>query len=167
MLKNIKMSKTKVIILAISIIGLVISIGYFVYFVSGVSSTYPPIRKYEYRGSFNQLITGIRNYTLTNADVKFKIADTVGNKDNGYAIYLNIETKTNQDSIEYDLRCEEYNSKGNPNLTIISLVEVCNKTQNMGGYSTKAKGVDGLVNEFELNILKSLKDNQKIQISPL
>jgi hypothetical protein len=164
---NIKMSKTKVIILAISIIGLIIVIGVFDYFVSGVSSTYPPIRKYEYKGSFNQLITGIRDYTLSNADVKFKITDTVGNKDNGYAIYLNIETKTNQDSIEYDLKCEEYNSKGNPNLTIISLVEAYNKTQNIGGYSKKTKGVDDLVNEFELNILKPFNDNQKVHISPL
>lgn len=147
------MSKTKVII-PISIIGLVIIIGFFVYFVSGLSSTYPPIRKYEYKGSLNQLVTSIREYTLTNADVKFKITDTVGNKENGYAIYLNIETKTNQDSIEYGLKCEEYNSKGNPNLTIISLVEAYNKTQNTGGYSKKAKGVDGLVNEFELNISK-------------
>jgi hypothetical protein len=151
---NIKMSKTKVITLAISIIGLVIVLGYFVYFVSGVSSTYPPIRKYEYKGSFNQFITSIRQYTSTNSDVKFKITDTVGNKENGHAIYLNIETKTNQDSIEYGVRCEEYNSKGNPNLTIISLVEAYNKTQNIGGYSKKAKGVDVLVNEFELIILK-------------
>ncbi len=163
---NINMSKSKLIILAISIIGLIIIIGYFVYFVSGVSSNYPPIRKYEYIGSFNQLITGIRNYTLTNVGVKFKITDTIGNKENGFAIYLNIETKTNQDSIEYGLKCED-NSKGNSNLTIISLVEAYNKTQNTGGYSKKAKGVDALVNEFELNILKALNDKQKIHITPL
>jgi hypothetical protein len=150
---NIKMSKTKIII-PISIIGLAIIIGFFVYFVSGVSSTYPPIRKYEYNGSLNRFIIGIRKYALTNTNVKFKITDTVGDKDKGYAIYLEIETKTNQDSIEYDLKCEENNSKGNPNLTIISLVEAYNKTQNIGGYSKKAKGVDSVANEFELNILK-------------
>ena len=163
---KINMSKNKVI-LAISIAGLFVVIGCFIYFVSGISSTYPPIRKYEYQGSFNQLITGIRNYTLRNADVTFNITDTVGNKDNGYAIYLNIETKINQDSIEYDLKCEDYNSNGIPNLTLISLIEAYNKTQNIGGYSKKAKGIDGLVNEFELNVLGFLKDNQKLHITPL
>ncbi len=142
-------------------------IGGFIYFVAGVSSTYPPIRKYEYLGSFNQFITEIRNYTSINPGVEFKITDTVGSKDNGYATYLIIEMKTNQGNIEYGLKCEEYNSKDNPNKTIISLVEAYNKTRIIGGYSKEAKGIEPLVNNFDVNFLTPLRKSQNIKITPL
>jgi hypothetical protein len=156
--------KTKLIILIASILGFVIIIGCFIHFVTGVSSTYPPIRKYEYIGDYNQFIYNIRKYTSTKSAVKFKVTDTVGSKDNGYAIYLELETIVNQDSIQYGLKCEEY--QGNKGKTIISLVEAYNKTKNTGGYSKNAKGVNPLVSNFDTNFLTPLKNSQNVQITP-
>jgi hypothetical protein len=158
------MKKIKIIILVSIITVVVIIIGYCVYFTAGISSTYPAIRKYEYAGNFNQLINGIRNYTSTDSTVKLKITDTTGNKKNGYAIYLNIETKVDQDSIEYGLKCEEYISDGK---IILSLVEAYNKTRITGGYSKEAKGVEPLVNKFEASFLTPLRNSQKLKITPL
>ena len=67
--------------------ALICFIAIFIYFAAGVSSTYPPIRQYEYLGTTNQFIDGIRKYASTNSDAAFKITDTTGNKKNGYAIY--------------------------------------------------------------------------------
>lgn len=154
----------KLIILVTIITVVVIIIGYCVYFTAGISSTYPAIRKYEYAGNFNQLIIGIRNYTSTDSAVKLKITDTTGNKNNGYATYLNIKMKVNQDSVEYGLKCEEHISDGK---TILSLVEAYNKTRITGGYSKEAKGVEPLVSNFEANFLKPLRNSQNIKITPL
>jgi len=154
------MKKAIIITIALALIGF---ISIFVYFVSGVSSTYPPIKQYIYSGTTDQLIVGIRKYTSTNLGVTFTITDTTGNKENGYATYMNIETK----NVEYSLKCEEQNSDGNLSKTIVSLVFAYDRAKNVGGYSKQAKGIGALTDKFDLNVLKPLKDNQNIQINPL
>lgn len=152
----------KIVIIPISL-ALICVIGFFIYFVSGVSATYPPIREYEYMGTTSQLIDGLRKYASTDSDVVFKVTDTTGYKKTGYAIYMDIKTG----NIKYGLKCEEQNAEGNLRKVNISLVEALDTAQLIGGYSKGAKGIDALVDNFNSTILKALKNNQNIQITPL
>ena len=149
------------------IIGIAIGIGLLIYFGASISSTYPPIKKYEYPSTFSQLISAIHNYASIDSAITFKITDTTGYKEDGYAIYLDIETKINRSNIEYDIKCEEHNSNDNLYKTEISLVGAIDKTLIIGGYSKDAKGIKPLVDEFDLNVIKPLNDNQNIKIIPL
>ena len=157
------MRKTVIIVFLLAVL---IVIGFFIYFVAGVSSTYPPIKKYEYAGTINQLTTNIRNYASVNSDVSFKITDKVGSPQNGYATYGTIKTKGHGSDIEYSIKCEESNS-GNLIKTTISLVEAYDITRNVGGYSKEAKGIEPLVNNFDVNFLTPLRNSQNIKITPL
>ena len=58
-------------------IGLIIVCfaGTCMYFVVGVSSTSPPIKKYKYLGSIDQLIHGIQKYSSSDTNVTIKITD--------------------------------------------------------------------------------------------
>lgn len=152
----------KTILITIGV-ALIVFIAIFLYFVTGVSSTYAPIKQYEYSGTTDQLITVIRKYASTNSGITFEITDTTGNKKNGYATYMSIEAK----NIEYSLKCEEQNSDSNLSKTIVSLVGAYDKSRNIGGYSTEAKGISGMIDKFDLNILKPLRNSQNIKITPL
>jgi hypothetical protein len=158
--------KTKLIIIIGSVLGLVIIISCFVHFVSGVSATYPAIKKYEYSGSFKQLMSNIRNYTSIDSNLSVKITDKVGTKKNGYATYVSIDIKGNPSDIEYSIECEESNS-GKLTKTTISLVEAYDKTHNTGGYNKEAKGIKPLVNNFDINFITPLGNTQNIKITPL
>src|ERR1700676_4229830 len=108
---NKNLMKTKLIILVASILGLVIIISCFVHFVSGVSATFPPIKQYEYSGSFKQLMSNIHNYTSVDSNLRVKNTDKVGTKKNGYATYVSIDMKSKRSDIEYSIKCEESNSE--------------------------------------------------------
>nr|WP_068886954.1 hypothetical protein [Pedobacter panaciterrae] len=82
-------------------------ISTYVYRVLSISSVYPPIKKYVYSGSANQLITGIREYVSINSNVSFKITDTVGDINTGYATRVDIEIKHQLHYITYNLQFEE------------------------------------------------------------
>lgn len=71
-------------------------IAIFIYFVTGVSSVSPPIKKYQYFGSVNQLISGFEKYSSNHSALTFKITDTVGVFENGYAYYLTIKMMNNE-----------------------------------------------------------------------
>jgi hypothetical protein len=158
--------KTKLIIVISSVLGLGIIIFLFVHFVSGVSATYPFIKQYEYSGSFKQLMSNFNNYAATNSNLSVKITDKVGTEKNGYATYVSIEMKSNQNDIEYSIKCEEDNS-GKLTKTLINMVEAYDKTHNTGGYSKEAKGIEPLVNNFDVNFLMPLSNTQHIKITSL
>jgi hypothetical protein len=150
------MKKPIIVIVGIGLI--IIVIATFVYFVTGVSSTYAPIRKYEFSGNTDQFVAGLRNYISTTSKMTYKITDKTGNETNGYATYISIEAG----NIEYSLKCESYNNK-----TRVSLVGIYDKVRNVGGYSKEAKGIDTLANQFELKVLKPLQGNQKMKFTTL
>lgn len=148
--------KKTIIIIGIALITFVIAI--FTYFVTGISSTYSTIREYQFSGNVNQLVVDILKYTSTNPEMRIRITDTTGDKKNGYSTYITIETK----NIEYSLKFENDNTDNN---TSIKLVGVYDNSRNVGGYSKSAKGIDSLVRQFELNVLKPLRDKRNINIT--
>ncbi|MDB5011376.1 MAG: hypothetical protein JWQ06_2165 [Mucilaginibacter sp.] len=159
------MRKLIVIIICFVVIGF---IGTCMYFVVGVSSTIPPIKKYEFSGSVNQLLYGINKYTSTNANVTLKITDTTGNKHDGYAIYMDIEIKSEASVIIYNLKCEKDNDDGEADKTLVQLIGAFNeRNYKVGGYGINGTGVKKMVNDFELAFLMGLKQQQHMSIIPL
>ena len=145
------------------LLGFFICVGIAIYFVAGVSTTYPPIRKYEFSGNINQFINEIDKNGRIDSSLKITVVDTVGNAQNSNAIYFDIELKTSKDDILYGIKCEE-NTSNNLNNTLINLVEAYDKKLNTGGYSKEAKDVGQLLDKFELIVLKPLIDDRKLKI---
>lgn len=145
----------------------IIFIGAFVYFVSGVSSTFASIKKYQYSGSINQLITGLRRYASNNPDVTFKITDTTGNRTNGYGIYMEVKMIKDRHHFEYSLMCEKNDDSGMPDATKVELVFAYDSTSNSGGYKKRAHGIKVLIDNFDTDFLVGLKNNQNIKLSPI
>jgi hypothetical protein len=137
------------------VIALLIVVGIFIYFVSGISSVYPAIKQYEFNGDMKQFENKLDMLTSQNKKVSFSITDTTGNKDNGYAYYYML----NFDNNEYDLKCEE---KEFPNSikAEISIVGAHNFNKRLGGYRIGDDGVKDLVNVFDEEIIKGLNVGQ-------
>jgi hypothetical protein len=143
-------------------------IGTCIYFVAGVSSTFPPIKKYQFSGSVNQLLSGIKEYTSIDRNVTLKITDTTGNERNGYAIYMDVEVKGLTGDILYGLKCGKSNDDGEPATTLIQLISAFNaKDYKIGGYGIKGIGVKNMVKDFDTGFLVELQKKQKMSINPL
>lgn len=158
--------ETKLIIIVASVLGLVITFGFFIYFVSGVSATSPPIKQYECSGSVQQLMSNFNQYATVDSNISVNITDKVGTKKNGYATYVNINVKNNRSDIEYSIKCEESDSE-KLNKTTFSLVEAYDKIHNTGGYIREAKGIKPLVNNFDVNFLIPFSKARHIKITSL
>ena len=157
------MRKTLIIIIGLAIVSVV---GVFVYFVAGISAVYPPIKKYQFTGSVDQLLSGIRHYTSTNPNVTLKITDTTGNMTNGYAFYMDVEIKESKRVLLYNLKCEKDGDDGSK--TLIDLIGVFNERDyKTGGYSIKGIEVNNMANDFENNFLPSLKKEERMSIIAL
>ena len=96
------MHKIILVITGLIVVGFV---GTCIYFVGGVSATIPPIKKYEFSGSVDQLLSGIQKFALTDSDITFQITERTGNKQNGYGTYFDIKIKIDTSIMEYNLEC--------------------------------------------------------------
>jgi hypothetical protein len=149
----------KTIIKVASVLFIISFIGGCLYFVGGVSATYAPIKIYDYAGSKDKFETGIRNLTNDHKYISYKITDTVGTREDGYAYYSNITLNRSSNRIEYGVKYEMIKDK-----LEIRLVEAIDLTNLKGGYSKKAAGLDPLLKEFNLEILNRLKEEQHIEL---
>jgi hypothetical protein len=143
------MRNTLIVVVGIVLLGL---ISVWIYFVGGVSAVYPPIKKYEYVGTTNQLLLDIQQNNLSNTSIVSHITDTVGTKENGYAFYMSIEIKNNEMNVLYDIKCQEENGEK----TEIKLVSVNDRTNNIVGYQLEDKGVKALVKKFEMYFINPI-----------
>ena len=149
------------------IFGVLVFIGAFVYFVSGVSETSAPIKKYQYSGSINQLINGLRRYASANPNMTFKVTDITGSRTNGYAIYTDIKMIKDQHHFEYSLKCEKNSEDSAPAITKAELVFAYDSTSNTGGYGAGAQGIKVIIDNFDNDFLVGLKNNQNIKLTPI
>jgi len=157
------MRRVITIILGLALMGF---IGTCVYFVVGVSSTIPPIKKYVFSGNVNSFLAGIKEYVATDSDIIFKITDRTGNEQNGYGIYMNLEIRNSTSDIEYNLKCEKKDIEDGGN-TLIKLIGVHDKNNyNVGGYGINGIGVKQMVSDFEMGFLIKLKEKEGISIKP-
>jgi hypothetical protein len=157
-----KLQKMRIKDIAPISIALLIVVGIFIYFVSGISYVYPDIKQYEFNEGMKQFKNKLVMFTSQNKKVSFSINDTTGNKNDGYAYYYTV----NFDNNEYDLKCEEKEFQ-NSIKTEISIVGAHNFKKRLGGYRIGDDGVKNLVNVFDEEIIKGLNVNQNTVIVPI
>ena len=145
------------------ILGILAFIGAFVYFVSGVSGTAAPIKKYQCSVNVDQFIKGLRKYTADHPDMTFNVTDTVGSQANGYAYYSDITMIKDGLHLEYSLEFE--NEVGMTSK--VELVSALDLTNLSGGYRSGAHGIVVLVSYFDSNFLLGFQKSQNIQLSPI
>ena len=149
----------------IAVIAALVIAG-FIYFVSGITSGNSVIKKYSYSGGVKDFISHVQSFSAENSNVVSKITDTTGTAQKGYTFYISIELKNNGDDILYSIACES-DSKSAASGTAIELVMAYDKIKNVGGYRKEAKGIDPLINSFDVNFLTPLRKSQNIKITPL
>ena len=149
------MYKTFAVIIGLAFVMLV---GTCVYFVAGVSSTYPPLKEYGYSESFFQLKTRLDKLSLENNRMKYEITDTLGAENVGYKYRITINLKRGFKDLEYQIFYGETDYWFKKNTTQIGLVFAYNRTDNTGGYGYEgnAEITKSLVRIFEAEILENL-----------
>jgi len=158
------MRKIILVVIGLIVVGFV---GTCIYFVAGVSATIPPIKKYEFSGNVDQLLTGIQKFTSTNSGITFQITDKTGNKENGYGTYFDIKIKIDTSILEYNLECEKSSKRDDTIKTLIQLIGAHNEMNySVGGYGINGVGVKPMVKDFEIRFLAKLKSQQYIVITP-
>jgi hypothetical protein len=153
------MTKLVTIFIGICIVGF---IGAFIYFVGGVSSTYAPIKTYDYTGNLDTLVKRLHLLAQDKKSMSFTITDTTGTDKTGYNYYfkLNWITSNPTDTIEYSIVLSKTDHWFTANKTVIQLVEAIDLTHLSGGYSQTAKGIQPLVKRFDIYIIPALIHNK-------
>jgi len=123
-----------------------------IYFASGLSAVYDPIKKYTYNGTVKQLVQNITSYASENSDVKFGLEDKVGNSTDS-AFYYSVKLKNGADSIVYDLAFEANKLKYGTTILLVGAHDISHK---MGGYHLKDDGVKNLVAIFDSQLITNL-----------
>jgi hypothetical protein len=145
------------------ILGLIVFgfIGGCIYFVGGVSATYPPIRKYDCNGSVEQFGSAIQRMALSDSGINLKISrrDSSRADDGGRDMVIKIKRDTI--NVLYDLVCDEETGQ-----TEIKLVGAHNYNNTVGGYRTEDTGVKEFLNYFENDFLDKLNKQQGITLNP-
>ena len=113
------------ILLVFAIIGVIGIVG-ILWFVHGMTYRAPvnPMKIYEYSGSLNQLISGLKD----NPDITIKNKETVGSSENGYATYMTVVIKYRMYFISYEFRLEEEKKRGKGYVQLVKLLSVGKRT---------------------------------------
>lgn len=149
------------LIIAIILGGVALAIGSIIYFVSGVSATYPPIKVYQLTENVSQSVNIIQGFVSKKPGMKFSITDTTGTKEEGYAYYATLRIN---DSLEYSLKFEDKDGSSSFGVTNMALILAYNNVTIRGGYSKQAKGVTSIICHFDDLVINSLRKEQKINI---
>ncbi|TWR26550.1 hypothetical protein FPZ43_15465 [Mucilaginibacter pallidiroseus] len=138
-----------VIIACICLVGIFCYVA--IYFVVGISDTFPPIRVYNCSGRVSEFEAGIDKISKTEKNITYKITDTVGSKDNGFAMHMTIIITSAKRSIEYNIKYES-----NDTQTKLALIMANDWASKLGGYGIKADGMYELLSVFEKKIIYGL-----------
>jgi hypothetical protein len=157
------MKKLKISLIIIVLVGLFAAI---IKFVIGLTPGKSVIKKYSYSGDVRDFISHVQTFSTKDSNVVFKLTDTTGTDQTGRRYYMDIELKSNGHDFLYSIACEN-NSKSAASGTAIELVMAYDKINNIGGYNREAKGVQSLVNTFDIRFLAPLKNTENINIIPL
>jgi hypothetical protein len=156
--------KTKIPVIVVSVINSILLIGSIISFVSCGNTPPPPIKRYEYAGDYNQLISKINQFCAGRRDLKFEVTDKIVDQNNRYGIYAIVTTITAGDSVEYGLKFESDPSKTHS--TIISTVKAHNNTPKLAGYANQARLIKHPPGEFNSKFLVALQKEQRIKLTP-
>lgn len=137
-----------------------------IYFVSQFSAVYPPIKQYDFSTNVNDLEKIIIDLVEKEPDFNYSKKDTVGNLENGFAYYMEIEIKNSDCDIIYLIKyCDSKYSNNNKQHSELKLIHTFDRPNNIGGYKIKENGVKGLLEIFDKEILVKTK-REIIKTSP-
>lgn len=138
-----------VIVVCICLAGIFVYVA--IYFVAGISDTFPPIRVYNCSGTVTEFEAGIDKISKNEKGITYKITDTVGSKDVGFATHMTLVITSVKRSIEYDIKYEN-----NYNQIKLALIMANDRASKLGGYGIKADGMYELLSVFEKRIIEGL-----------
>jgi hypothetical protein len=151
------------------LVGVWVVIGLFfvgtcIYFVGGVSATYPPLKEYRYRGDFAQLKDDMDKLILVNENLSYIITDTTGNEKIGRKYYVTVKSITNSSNIEYRFFYDKTDYWFKKDITEIGLVFVFDNIHKTGGYGYEQNAIEvkNLIGKFELEVLNCLPNRKTI-----
>jgi hypothetical protein len=148
-------NKVNIIIIAFALATI---IGAMIYFVGGMSAANDPIKKYESPDSVEELIQKIKLFKAINNKIFFELKDAVGDSKNGLAFYYDVVLKADGNEIIYNIKFNAVNRSSTQ--SVLSLIGAHDPTNKIGGYNLNDKGVEELVNKFEIIFIDSLNKIQ-------
>jgi hypothetical protein len=149
----------------IGIVGftMLLFFGTCIYFVAGVSSTFPPIKQYKYSRSFKQLKQDLDNLVSVNKNMLYKITDTTGDEKTGHDYYLEVKLINNTDTILYQIAYQTTDYTFKKNIIEIGVIGAFDMVHDKGGYGyADGNGVKELLLKFEKEVLTPLYKSQTI-----
>jgi len=151
--------KSKRILFIGLILGIVGFFGLFVYFVGGVSATYPPIKTYDYALTDKELYQEILNVVSKNQTWTFIISDSTGQV-NDRKYYCELYKVTPTDSLTFSFFFQKADRLFDTETkSEIGLVQAWDNIQWTGGYKMDDPKVEDLVKLFDTEIISGLQSN--------
>ena len=149
------MKKAVVIFIGICVVSI---IGTCIYFVAGVSATFPPIKRYPYPGSFTELKSKLASLCMINHNISYVVTDTTGGPTyhTTYAYYITVYDKGPKATYEYAIKYSLTDYHFSDNKTIVSLIMAYDTVNNVGGYGITAVGIKPIIENFDKNIMAHL-----------
>jgi hypothetical protein len=143
----------KILVYSVGVI-ILFYVGTCIYQVACISCTIPHINEYEYKGSVNSLFAALKKNSVQHPGMTVANTGTVGDKNSGYAYYMDINTKHKEHQMKFDIKVEPNDNGLRTNISLIGAFDITNNT---GGYGKKADGMDTLLKIFNSKVLIPLR----------
>lgn len=131
--------------------------------IACISCTNPHIKDYEAVGNTRKFEIALGNLTRDHRYLTYKMTDTVGDKDVGFAYYIDLKRINGIDTLLYNIRYEE----NHQNTLTVGLVGAFDLSKGTGGYGITANGMADIIKVFDTEILKPLSEEQHITIKQI
>jgi hypothetical protein len=156
------MDKSRLWTVGILVVTVVIVVSMFVWFVSGVTATIPPIKTYKYIGKPKLLVSDLKMYEATNKYLSVDIIDTLIDEQNTFGYEMIVKYERKGDTLRYHLKCVEDQQS---NTTTVELIGAHDLNNDTGGYGLEARGMDILLSDFDTYLVDSLKSRYRLQLN--
>ncbi|MES2454176.1 MAG: hypothetical protein V4594_01485 [Bacteroidota bacterium] len=148
--------KTIIIVLGVLIFGVIAGL---VYFASGISAVYPPIKSYDFDGVEYSIKQSIEEIVAGDSTLSFKMTDITGYEE-PYKYYGSFSVKRGRHQYLFDIKYQTAAKfLGNDKYTELSLIRAFDESNKTGGYSKEDKNVSGMLILFEEVLIKKLIPN--------
>ncbi len=158
------MKKTIILIVVLVVVGAL----FFIYVLRQLTPGDNSIKDYRYNGSVDNLIMNIQSYAKAKPGISFKITDTTGNAESGFAYYMDIELKDNKSDFLFTIKCKDGKKHDSSAAqTDAKLIFAFDRVHIIGGYNKDAQGIEPLVKAFDVRFLVPLENDQHLSITPI
>ena len=148
------MEKRRVIIFSI-LTSVVFCFVLMIYFVTGISAVYPPMKEYNFSLNVDELVKKIDNIDKDDSNLNFEIKDTTGTTEKGFRYYANLYLKDNTTSYTFNLFYDQSDKEHSK----LGLVGAFDNSHKFGGYQNNSKDIQKLITIFESRFIDRINDN--------